>query len=174
MDMDTLISLVSRWVHIGSAIVLLGGSVFMRFVLMPAAEQLPESEHQALRERVLGRWKWIVMLGVLLLLISGLYNYVVVGLPQHRGDKLYHPVMGTKILLALCVFFLAAALTGRSAALEPIRRNAKRWLSVLILLALTVVALAGYLKVVRKPTLERPAASGLHDASGAADRMAAN
>ncbi len=160
MDSELLVNVLSRWIHIGFAIVLLGGSVFMRYILMPAAEQLPDAEHEALRARILTRWKRVVMLGITLLLISGFYNYLVVGTPQHKGVPLYHPVMGVKILLAFGVFFLASALTGRSPALEPLRRDRKRWLGVLILLAAIVVALAGYLKVAVPPTA--PVKAALH------------
>ena len=55
--------------------------------------------------------------------------------------------MGMKILLAMAVFFLASALSGRSKALEGIRRNAALWLVINILLAAVIVAIAGYLKV---------------------------
>jgi hypothetical protein len=55
--------------------------------------------------------------------------------------------MGVKILLALGVFFIAAALVGRSPALEPIRQNRAKWLRVLVALALIIVCISGFLKV---------------------------
>ena len=146
------LDILSRWVHIGTAIVVLGGSVFMRFILMPAAAELPDAEHEALRERVMARWKRFVMIGIGLFLVSGFYNYLVVALPNHKGDKLYHPLIGTKILLALGVFFLASALTGRAAAFEGIRKNSKKWLLVMIALAAAVVAISGVLKIACPPT----------------------
>lgn len=146
METEQIVTVLLRWIHVGTAIVLLGGSVFMRFMLMPAAEQLPDDQHQALRQRVMGRWKKVVMGGIALLLVSGFYNY----LTSSKAGGLYHGLMGTKILLAFAVFFLASALTGRSVGLEPIRRNSKRWLGVLILLASFVVAIGGVLKVVVK------------------------
>jgi uncharacterized membrane protein len=152
MDDLTAINVLSRWVHVGTAIVVLGGSVFMRFVLMPAAAQLPDAEHDALRQRVMGRWKKFVMIGIALFLISGFYNYIVVAIPQHKGDKLYHPLIGTKILLAFAVFFLASALTGRSAAFEGIRRNNRKWLLITIILAAIIVAISGVLKIAVPPT----------------------
>jgi uncharacterized membrane protein len=152
MDDLTPLNVFFRWMHIGTAIVVLGGSVFMRFVLMPAAAALPDEEHTALRQRVMGRWKKFVMIGIALFLISGFYNYLVVARPKHEGDKLYHPLIGTKILLAFAVFFLASALTGRSAAFEGIRRNNKKWLLVTIVLAAIVVAISGVLKFVPMPT----------------------
>ena len=141
------LNVLFRWLHVGTAIVVLGGSVFMRFVLMPAAAELPDDQHDALRGRVVGRWKKFVMIGIALFLISGFYNYIVVSIPKHKGDKLYHPLIGTKILLAFVVFFLGSALTGRSAAFEGIRKNSKKWLLILILLAFIIVGISGVLKV---------------------------
>ena len=41
MDSMEILSIISRWIHIGTAIVVVGGTVFLRFVLLPAAEGLP-------------------------------------------------------------------------------------------------------------------------------------
>ncbi|MFO1095393.1 MAG: hypothetical protein U0992_19115, partial [Planctomycetaceae bacterium] len=53
MDVELLLQVVSRWAHVGAAIVLLGGSVFQKFILMPPLRGLPEAEQQQLRERVM-------------------------------------------------------------------------------------------------------------------------
>jgi uncharacterized membrane protein len=145
---EDLVPLLSRWIHIGTSIVLVGGTVFMRFVLAPAASaSLSDTEHAALRERVVGTWKRYVHAGILLFLLSGLYNYLVVARPKHDGDSLYHALMGTKILLALAVFFFASALVGRSQGLQKIRDKRNTWLLVLILLSAVIVGIAGFLKV---------------------------
>ena len=89
MDSAELIDVLSRWIHMGAAVVLIGGSVFMRFVLMPAAAELPDDEHQALRGRVMQRWKRIVMIGIMLLLISGFYNYIKIAIPAHKHEQTY-------------------------------------------------------------------------------------
>jgi len=164
MDAMTMVDVASRWLHVGLAIVLLGGSVFMRFVLIPAAEQLPESEHAALRERVLARWRKLVMIGIGILLLSGFFNYFRQMAP-HKGDGLYHALMGIKILLALAVFFLASALAGRSAAFESLRQERKKWLLITILLGFAVVALGGFLKVARKGSVAVPVS--IHAAASA-------
>lgn len=148
MDAAALIELLSRWVHVGTAIVLLGGSIFLRYVVMPSAQALPEAEHNQFRERMMARWKRIVMIGIALLLLTGFYNYI--GVDRVKPPR-YDMLMGIKILLALGVFFLASALTGRSAGLAGIRHNSARWLAVLIALAAGTVAIAGYLKVAAAP-----------------------
>ena len=141
-----ILDTVSRIVHVGTAIVLVGGSVFTLMVLMPAAKKLPDEPHRQLAEAITGRWRRFVHLGVLLFIVSGVYNYVR-AIASHQGDALYHALLGMKMLLALGVFFLAAALVGRSARLEPIRRARYTWLKVLIALAALIVAISGYVKV---------------------------
>ncbi|HTN03698.1 hypothetical protein [Planctellipticum variicoloris] len=144
------VDVLSRWVHVGTAITVLGGSVFLRFVLQPAAAQLPEEPHNQLRGLVMQRWRRIVQVGILLFLLSGFYNYLG-GMGGHRGDKFYHMLVGTKILLAFGVFFLASVLTGRSPTFEWMRAKSKTWLAVTIGLAAIVVAISGYVKVVHPP-----------------------
>lgn len=144
------IAIISRWTHVGTAIVLVGGTVFLRFVYTPAAAQLPEDERVSLTSLILSAWKKFIHIGILLFLVSGFYNYLVVALPSHKGDKLYHPLIGTKILLALGMFFIASALVGRSAKFESMRRNAKFWQTVILLLAAIIVGISGFAKVALK------------------------
>ncbi len=147
MDLTTLINVLFRWIHIGAAIMMLGGSLYVRFILMPSAAQLEEAAQNQLRQQIQQRWKKVVMIGILLLLVSGFYNYLQVSAPAHEGQGKYHMLMGMKILLALGVFFFASVLTGRSATFESMRQQPKKWLTLTILLASAVVAIAGLLKV---------------------------
>ena len=154
----TAIDVVSRVVHVATAIVLVGGSVFLRLILMPAAEELPEDEHAALKERLLGRWKRVVHVGILLLLLTGSYNYyLVVTSGKHSNDTLYSALVGTKILLALVLFFLASALVGRSAALQGLRNKSKTTLAVMITIAAVIVAISGFVKVRPSPAASQAA-----------------
>lgn len=148
MDGDALV-ILSRVVHIATAIVLVGGAVFLRFVLMPAAEKLPEEVHLDLRNRLLARWKRIVHAGIALLLVSGFYNYLVVMRPMHAavGDKRYDMIVGIKMLLAFVLFFLGSALVGRSQALQRFRDRSSATLVVMSVLALAIVGISGYLKI---------------------------
>ena len=143
------VQVLSRILHVGTAIVLVGGSVFLRFVLMPAASSLPDKEHDALRERLLRRWKLFIHIGVTVLLATGFYNYLVVSHPLHQGEghALYHALLGTKILLAFVLFFLASAMVGRAKAFENLRTNSHATLLLMIVLALIIVSVSGYVKV---------------------------
>jgi uncharacterized membrane protein len=148
MDSELVLFWFTRVLHVGAAIVMVGGAFFLRFILLPAGATLPEAEHARLRSAVMAGWKRVVHAGIALLLISGLINYYrVISLRTHKGDGLYHALLGTKMLLALAIFFIASALVGRSARFEGLRANAKKWLAVNLGLALVIVAISGFLKV---------------------------
>lgn len=151
--MDTSVALplftLTRIAHVCTAIVLVGGTVFVRFVLLPAATAvLSEDVHAQLRAHIMGTWKKIVHTGIALLAISGFINFFrAIADGSHKGDKLYHPLIGTKILLALAVFFIASVLVGKSAKFDAMRRNSRMWQTVLILLTAIIVCISGFLKV---------------------------
>ncbi len=140
------LDVLSRVVHVSTAIVLVGGSVFTLLVLMPAARSISQEAHDALAKALNGRWKRFVHAGILLFLVSGFYNYFQ-AIGQHKGDGLYHGLLGTKMLLAFLIFFIASALVGKSAKLEPMRRARAKWLTIMVIAATIVVCISGYVKV---------------------------
>ncbi|TWU15689.1 hypothetical protein [Allorhodopirellula heiligendammensis] len=141
-----ILDTISRIVHVATAITLVGGSVFTLFVLLPSIKALSDDARQQLAVAINGRWKRFIHGGILLFLLSGFYNYFR-AMPAHKGDGLYHGLLGTKILLAFAVFFFASVLVGRSAGTEGMRANRKKWLSVIVILAALIVSISGFLKV---------------------------
>ena len=121
-----------------------------RWPTIRAAAQLPDAEHAKLKELVMKKWKKFVHFGIVLFIVSGFYNFLVVQVPRHRGDPqaaIYHALIGTKILLAFAIFFFASALVGRSRTFDGMRKNAKMWQTVIIILAAVIVGISGYAKV---------------------------
>ncbi|MCH6555299.1 MAG: hypothetical protein IH797_01635 [Chloroflexi bacterium] len=92
--------------------VAIGGVVFMRFVLMPAAPQtLDQEQHAALREKLIARWKIVVMVCITLLLLSGIYNMFAIAIPKGRDvGPVYHALFGVKVLAQLGAFTFFALL----------------------------------------------------------------
>jgi uncharacterized membrane protein len=172
MDVGQLfwLAVASRCLHVGTAIVLVGGAFFMRFVLAQSAHQsLEEPAHTRLRGALLSRWKLFVHAGITLLLVTGGYNYLRVILEgSHKGDSLYHALLGTKILLAMGIFFIASVLVGRAPAFESMRARARLWLVVNLLLALGIVGISGFLKVRGTAGARAPRASA---AAASRDRL---
>jgi uncharacterized membrane protein len=160
MDPFLILDTVFRIVHVGTAITVVGGSVFMAFVLMPSATAISDAEHDKLRAGVLGRWKMFVHIGVALFIISGFYNFARMA-PLHKDDGLYHALVGTKILLAFGVFFIAEALVGKSKAFEGMRQNRGKWLKIIVTLAAIIVSISGFVKVRGIPDAAAPAAESV-------------
>ncbi len=140
------IDYLSRVTHISTAIALIGGSVFILCVLLPAAKLISEDAHATLSQGIAARWKRFVHIGILLFLVSGFYNYFR-AMPLHKGDGLYHALIGTKMLLALGIFFIASALVGRSQAFAAMRTQRGKWLGILVLLACVIVLISSFVKV---------------------------
>ncbi|WP_144058651.1 hypothetical protein [Rhodopirellula sp. SWK7] len=141
-----LIDTISRIVHVATAITLVGGSVFTLFVLLPSAKTLSSEAHKQLAEAINGRWKRFIHGGIALFLISGFYNYFR-AIPNHKGDGLYHGLLGAKMLMAFVIFFFASALVGRSPRFDGMRANKSKWLGLIVLLATIIVCLSGFLKI---------------------------
>jgi len=159
------VPLLMRWMHILAAITAVGGSIFLRFVLIPSAERvLDEATHAKLRASVIGRWQKLVHLCILLFLISGFYNYLLITRHDHAGQALYHALFGIKFLLALGVFALAVALTSLKPWSQGLRAKAKTWIVVLLAMALAIVLISGNMKQLPK-TAASPSAITLKTGS---------
>ena len=160
MDTQLTLDVIFRFVHVATAITLVGGSVFMLMVLTPAAKQISDEEHQKLATEIGRSWKRFVHIGVVLFLLSGFYNFSRIA-PMHKGDALYHALVGIKILLALGVFFIASVLVGRSPAFEGMRQNRPKWLKIIVILATVIVGISGFVKVRGVPNAEADSATSM-------------
>ena len=150
MDFD-VVGLISRWLHIVAAMTAVGGSMFMRMAFIPSVALLTDDQRKSLHGEIRSRWSKLVQASIGFLLLSGLYNFIMLvrsskEWPTELPDY-YHPVFGVKFLLAFGVFFIASALTGRGAGTQRMRDNAKFWLTLNLVLALTIVLLSGVLRM---------------------------
>lgn len=146
MDIQLIIDAISRVTHVSTAIALVGGTSFVLFVLIPCTHAVSEADRIEFQSAINARWKRFVGIGILLFIVSGFYNFIR-AVPNHRGDGLYHALLGVKILLALALFIIAAALVGRSQPLEFIRKQRVIWLRVFVSIAFVIVAISGFVKV---------------------------
>ena len=145
MDANQILGLLSRWFHIIPVIILVGGTVFMRLTLVPAANQTSASAE--LREAVRKRWAKLVMLSILFLLVTGLYN-AVTKMMGYQVDPIYGILFLVKLVVGFVVFVLSARLAGRSEKAAKFREQETKWLNVLCVLMLALVLIAGYMKFV--------------------------
>jgi uncharacterized membrane protein len=149
MDPLFWFNVLVRWVHVTSAVVAVGGLVVARLIFWPAMQAAGEGASGS-REAADRRLGLLIHTAIGLLLLSGAYNLYLV-LPRANAAtmgglaRLYHSVLGVKILLALVVFGFVGALVSPSP--RPERRAARaRWVSIAIALALAVLLCSATLR----------------------------
>ena len=154
------VGVLSRFAHVLAGIVLVGGIVFLRCVLVPSDER----EASDLLQSVRNRWSRLVMMATALLLLSGFYNLVII-VKNYEVPGIYHGLFGIKFLLALFVFIVAALLSGRTEAAERFRQRAKGWLNACVVAAVALVAIASVMRMMEKTpkeTEKETRAAGIH------------
>lgn len=134
---------VMQWAHLVSAVVAVGGTAFLRFVLLPAAAGLDEGARKALMGRVLGRFRPVLWSCIGVLLLTGLHNMAMVA---GTASSPYLSALTVKIALAFILFAVAFALTIPGAMFAGMQARRKTWLTVNVVLALMVVFLSAYLR----------------------------
>src|SRR3954454_250178 len=105
-------NVLTRWLHVTSAVTAVGAFLFVRLVLLPSVSGQDSGARQAALGAMIPRLKSVIHAALGLLLLTGFYNYTV-AMPKARAlayHSLYSSVIGTKILLALILFGLATAL----------------------------------------------------------------
>jgi uncharacterized membrane protein len=146
------VSVLFRWLHILPAMVAVGGAIFMRMALLPALSEVPDAQRATLHEAIRSRWSKWIMGAILLLLISGFYNFFTLT-SRYKLPPAYHMLFGIKFLLALAIFTLASFLSGRTAIAQRMRQNARTWLNLNVALAVLLVCISG---VMRNVTMNAP------------------
>lgn len=138
-----VIPILSRVLHILSAVILVGGLFYMRSVLSPAGADACFAGRRAI-------WAKWVGIATLFLLVSGFYNFFLIhGQAKAAGGELpkpYHILFGVKFLLALLVMFISAILAGKTDAAERFRGQMKKWLNIGWLAAVAIIVIAAILR----------------------------
>lgn len=144
MDTSEILQLVSRSLHMLSAVILAGGLFFQRLALLPAS--LTESGAEPLLEATRRRWARLVMGSLFFLLVTGLYNAATVSIEYKLGVE-YLALLGIKIVLALFAFFMVSVLSGKSSMADKVRQSELKWNTMTCVLLAIVICIASFLKV---------------------------
>jgi uncharacterized membrane protein len=151
------LNLASRILHVLGAMILVGGLFYLRTVVMPS----PAAAHaQTVDEKFGGlRAKWAMWIGIatLLLLVTGLWNFVYIVKSNERMGPSYHMIFGLKFLAGLALFLLAALVAGRSVAAEVVREKMRMWVSICLALGILAAALGSVLRTYpHNPKIDGP------------------
>ena len=170
MDGTTIINLISRWFHIIPAVVLVGGTLFLRLTVLPAFTTHP---HPELREAMRRKWaKWIGV-STLLLLLTGFYN-AYSKITTYELSGIYNGLLLAKLLLAFAIFYFAAVLSGKSKTAVKFRQRESYWTNVLCGLMLAIILVAGAMKVTSTGALHKRRTVGGSDVTNFIEPMSAN
>ncbi|PIE24787.1 MAG: hypothetical protein CSA62_02860 [Planctomycetota bacterium] len=133
MDANTLLAISLHSLHFLSFATLLGAVVYVRFFVTPKLAEEPEGPQLFLEMNSKGA-RWIYA-AIGLALLSGLGQYYM------RRNLISHPLVGSKILLALAAFAFISMVfrsKGQPQAIAVVQKHA----NIALLLMLFVVILA--------------------------------
>lgn len=139
-----VLDIVVRILHVLSAIGLLGGTAFVVVALLPAMGGVDEPAREKLMPTVRKRFHRIVHPAVVLLLLTGIYQWVTNHEPYEQAGPVLHGVLGVKVLIALTIFGLIFA-----ADAGVLKGGPPRWAKVNLTLGLIVVILAAIVRHLR-------------------------
>ena len=144
-----------QWLHVGSVVLMIGGFFFLRVVLLPTAKVLPDPQKTQIIEAAFRRFRVIVWIALLTILVSGIYNFIVfirstgnqpATNPNQVDYSIYIVVLGVKFLIVTLIFILGIALTFPYPVWAPIQKRPIPWLNVTLVLGLIVIFLSTFLR----------------------------
>lgn len=95
--LDFIVHLISRFVHVFSAILFLGGVVYSGQVLRPVLNELPDGLRMQAAAGVQLRHRTVLYILLGLIIVSGFYNFLTYAGPKHT--QAYQIFFGIKMLL---------------------------------------------------------------------------
>jgi uncharacterized membrane protein len=137
---QTLFFAIFRYFHLMAAIIGIGGTFMLRYVVLPSLESQDEEVRQRFHGKARRKLGWIIPGALGVLLISGIVNLlraftVAPPLP-------YHIIFGIKFLLVLPLFTIAVMLVLPGNPPNRFQRNRRLWLSFNAHLGFLIVALS--------------------------------
>jgi hypothetical protein len=144
MDLNGLIAIVVRFLHIGSAAGLVGGVLYARLAATPVLNNLPVAERAAAAEGAQSRFKGVLFTLLLLVVLSGVYNGFGPNAPHHGHQ--WQMWFGIKMLGVL--HFLATAILWATTPYGDVAIDGKgkRRLAGLVISGFAIVLLGSILR----------------------------
>jgi uncharacterized membrane protein len=138
--------ILSRWVHVVSACLAIGGVFFMRFIFARGLSQVDPESSQRIFLQTRRTFKRLIHTVILLLLVTGIYNTYLAWDKYELDTAVLHALWGTHILLATLAFTISLYVLAGAA--PP--RSHRKLMAVNFVILLLVVAAASTLKWARE------------------------
>ena len=150
----TFLPALMQWLHVGSVVLMIGGFFFLRAVLLPASQVLPDNHRPKLIAAAFRRFRVVVWIALVTILVSGIYNFIsflrsartatVSGTPPDYS--LYILVLGVKLFIVFLIFTLGVVLTFPYPVFAPFQKRPSRWINLTLILGLIVILLSAFLR----------------------------
>ena len=145
-EFDTLLHVVTRFIHIISAILLLGGAFYARQVLTPVLNTLPEDKRMQTAAGAQLRYRTTLFTLVALSLLSGVYNFM-----QTPHSRQYHIAFGIKMLAVLHIYATVVLWATSPYGDVDLAGKHKRRLISITIAGIVVVLISAYLRSLSMP-----------------------
>lgn len=135
---------IVQWVHLIAAVLVLGGIGFLQLILIPSLSVLEAEQREALSRALANRVRWVTWSGIILLLVSGIYNTGF-----YYREVPWGPIwelLTMKITFSLVLFVIVLGLTAPFRLFGPMRVRRRQWLLVASILGVVVVLISAYLR----------------------------
>lgn len=134
---------IMQWLHLAGVVVAVGGTIFIRLVLLRSFVAI---DGQARQRVMAGVTRWffpMLWCAIVAILVSGIYNVI---LALHIPDPVYRAVLSAKVFLALVLFGIAFAITLPWPAFVEMQKKRPLWMMVNIVLAAIILLLSAFLR----------------------------
>ncbi len=144
MTPDFLLHLLFRFIHISSVILFLGGVFYARQVLVPVLNTLPEDVRMQSAAGSQIRYRTILYVLLVLIVVSGLYNFLSYAGPKH--GQAYQIWFGIKMLLVAHILAASVLWATSPYGDVSVAGKSKRRLLGITISGLLAVLISAYLR----------------------------
>jgi hypothetical protein len=142
--LDSIFHLISRFIHIISVILFLGGVVYSRQVLLPVLNSLPEDMRMPSAAGAQLRYRNTLYILLGLIVVSGLYNFLTYSGPKHT--QAYQIFFGVKMLLVAHILSSAILWATSPYGDVAVGTKAKHRLISIVISGFVIVLISAYLR----------------------------
>lgn len=138
---NSLLAVVMRFLHIGSAAGLVGGILYARLAALPALSALQPADRAQAAKSAQAKFKGALFSFLGLLIISGIYNYVA-GQPHGSQWQMWFGIKMLLVLHILATSIMWATSPYNDAAAEA---KSKRRLAGMVISGFLAILIANYM-----------------------------
>jgi uncharacterized membrane protein len=152
-----ILTILSRWLHVVSACLAIGGVFFICFIVPRGMKLLDESQSPPVSLAMRRTFKRVVHSAIFLLLVTGIYNTTLAWDKYNLDKAVLHALWGVHILLALIAITISLYVL---AGAQPPKSH-RKLMALNFGILLLVVAAASSLKWARERAVADHAAQVL-------------